>query len=276
MTDSSFSERNKSIYKEIAKTYNSYISFYEVTDDAVKDFPFGREDQPVHVSIATYYRLLITEILPDSIDRIIYLDGDIAVAGPLEDFYNTDIEGYPVAAVHDMSEVIQLRDKRLGYPIEEGYFNAGSILINLKFWRENNVYRDFLDVLLNHSQMIVFHDQDVMNYVFHGKIKWVDYRFNLQSGYFFKSYESKRNSDIIKAMKNPVVIHYCANPKPWQKTFMHPYKDIWLKYKAVSQWKDEKLSTITRCTPKELLRRALISLGIWHGRYITKRQVKRL
>ena len=43
-----------------------------------------------YISLATYYRLLIPELIPNE-DRILYLDCDIIVRKSLSDLYNRDL-----------------------------------------------------------------------------------------------------------------------------------------------------------------------------------------
>ena len=40
----------------------------------------------------TFYRLMVTKLLPESVDRILYLDGDIIVHGSIDEIYNTDFK----------------------------------------------------------------------------------------------------------------------------------------------------------------------------------------
>jgi len=68
-----------------------------------KDARSGNLDS---VQLATYptailFRLRIADLLPDSVDRVIYLDSDIAVRKPLGELWETELGEYPVGAVRD-------------------------------------------------------------------------------------------------------------------------------------------------------------------------------
>ena len=87
--------------------------------------------------VAVYYRLLAPRLLPTSLGKVLYLDCDIIVRRSLRELWNTDITGCALAAVPDLCE--KENGKALDLPIGAKYFNSGVLLINLWFWRENNV-----------------------------------------------------------------------------------------------------------------------------------------
>ena len=46
-----------------------------------------------HVSIAGYFRFLIPQILPDDVDKALFLDSDIIVRGSVAELYDQSIDG---------------------------------------------------------------------------------------------------------------------------------------------------------------------------------------
>ena len=56
-----------------------------------------------------YYRLAAHKFLPESVDRILYLDPDIIVLNPIREFYEMDFEGNLfIAAEHEFTARIAL------------------------------------------------------------------------------------------------------------------------------------------------------------------------
>ena len=53
-----------------------------------------------HISVETYYRFLIQSILPDY-DKVLYLDCDTIINADVADLYDTDVDGYMLAAARD-------------------------------------------------------------------------------------------------------------------------------------------------------------------------------
>jgi lipopolysaccharide biosynthesis glycosyltransferase len=193
-----------------------------------------------YITKATYYRLFFTEILPDHIDRIIYLDGDMIITGSLDELWNKDLSGYAVGAVTDMSESIH-DYARLGYDRTLGYFNAGMLLINLKYWRDHCVLDNFMAVINHHPEKIKYHDQDVLNICFKENKKKLDFKWNFQDGFIYKPEfmemdVEKYKDQIDKALTDQVVIHYTSAAKPWHKECLNPFKKEFEKYLSMTEW----------------------------------------
>ena len=246
MTNTEFSCENRASLKRVAEKYGNKISFYTITEEMTRALPFGRADQPKHVSIATYYRLFITEILPSDVHKIIYLDGDMIVRHNLQDLWDTDLAGVAVGVVHDMDEDKHCHNGHLPYDmITYGYFNAGMLLINLDYWRNHNSLETFISTLEKYSDKIIFHDQDVLNIVFHNKRIFLPLTFNYQSGFLYKQREQGFYKTIEKEInqykKNPSIVHYCAPDKPWKLECFHTYCKDWRKYFFISEWRNIKL-----------------------------------
>ena len=246
LTDDDFSEKSREALKNIAHKYRNEIFFYVISSEMTKDFPFGRADQPTHVSIATYYRLFITRVLPADVDKIIYLDGDIIVRGSLAPLWETDIDGYAMGTVHDMHEKHHIQTGRLPYNMQDdGYFNAGVLLVNVKYWRENNCIDTFMSIVQQNQDRLKLHDQDVLNIAFHDKKKWLSVTYNMQNGFLLKFQDKSSFPGIsgeIDIMKhNPVIVHFCAQDKPWKLECFHPYCKDWRRIFFLTQWRKDKL-----------------------------------
>lgn len=239
--------QDKDDLTQIVEKYGNKILFYGVDEQMLSSFTVGKAGQPGHITIATYYRLLLPLILPEKIDKILYLDADIIVRGDLMPFYDSDIEGYAVGAVTDMSSGLITIFNRLRYSERLGYFNAGVLLINLKYWREHNILGECFEFAQNYPDRIKFHDQDILNYVLRERKKLFPLTYNFQDGFIYTvpslSLE-KYEKEILEAEKDPVIIHYLAI-KPWFKRCVHPYKGEFLKYKAMTKWNKQSLATLT-------------------------------
>lgn len=57
-----------------------------------------RELTPPLAKPIVFARYIIPSLLPESIERVIYLDQDVLVQKDLVDLWDLDMEGYPVAA----------------------------------------------------------------------------------------------------------------------------------------------------------------------------------
>ena len=229
--------------KTIVCHYGKTISFYCVDKSVFHDFPIGNDYQAKHItSLATYYRLFITDFLPNSINKLIYLDGDMIIRGSLKSLWEMDISNYFLAGVPDVFCDSVSHYNRLLYPRELGYFNAGMLVINVKVWRELRLRDQFISFINNHQAKLAAHDQDVLNYVCRSNKLFVGCEYNMQTEYFYKDEYSpflwNRFDEIHNAQINPIVIHYTGADKPWKKKCVHPYKDEFIKYYQMTEWHD--------------------------------------
>lgn len=226
--------------------YGQKIRFYRMDDHLFSDFPIGKSYQTDHVgsSMATYYRLFLARVLSDDIEKVIYLDGDILVVDSLQELWDMDMSDKAIAAVADSYNNDITHYNRLRYPQKQGYFNAGVLLINLKYWREHKIDNIFLDYVANYPERLACHDQDVLNFVFKDAKIELPLKYNMLNEYWFDVRYSliswEYEQQIIDGQKNPVIIHFTCIPKPWYKNCKHPYKIMFEKYKSMSLWSNVK------------------------------------
>ena len=177
----------------------------------------------LHVTQATFYRLFISDMLPN-LERIIYLDCDIIVEADLAELWSLDLSGCGNAGVifgGDDTEV------RLGVPggLE---MNAGILVMNLDFWRQNDISRKCIEWLERTES--IFMDNDAMNVILHGAQKGVDERWNLNPIHFnVYSEESTYPSRIL---------HFAGAIKPWHKAYDFDFQDKYKKYLSLTPWID--------------------------------------
>jgi len=227
-----------------------------VNSSIVRKFPMPK-GVASHISIATYYRLFVAELLPKDISKIIYLDCDMIIRQSIEDLWNTDISGYALAAVYQYNEWADDNDtwKRLNIPKEFGYFNAGTLLINLSYWREKHVTKRFIDFISKYGNFIIFHDQDTMNAVLFNETLPLSCRWNVLTFFFsntLQMYHFPKNLDyyneFTKEVKySPAVIHFVSRPKPWEYGCDHTYKKEYYYYLSFTPWKNWKPKFNFKC-----------------------------
>lgn len=252
--------------KKITDKYGKTILFYNVNHSYLKNISIGNRGQQ-KLSISTYYRLFIGDILPRHIKKIIYLDGDVIVCDNLREFWNIDVENVALAGVPDDNLYygnIKQTYNRLKYPPNLGYFNAGVLLINLQYWREHNVIDIFLS-LINSKVIFMHHDQDILNSVFHEKKLFIPLKYNLMSSFLwqphYRNISWEYNEEIEQVARNPIIIHY-TGVKPWYKECDHPYKKEFLKYKALTEWKDSFLKNNYKLRVKKIVKKILFYFNL--------------
>lgn len=182
-----------------------------------------------YYSIEMYYRLLAPFILPDEVDRILYLDPDIINLNPVSNFYNQDFKGNLfVATTHDyLTKWIQpINNIRLNTLESKGYFNTGILLMNLPAIRLSKTKEDIFSGIELNKKRLLLPDQDVFNYLYWDSILEADWKiYNLDPRYYSKAnviFPKDYNLEWVE--KEVVFIHYCGKQKPWNKKEDYKYK----------------------------------------------------
>ena len=262
--DESVSNSDKDSLLNIAvNTPSIEIVFHTIDGHLFDSFP--NLGNGIYISKATYYRLYLTEILPNTIDKVLYLDCDMIVRKDLTDLWNTNIEEVAVGVTLDgMDGLIQLYN-RLAYPLEKGYFNAGMLLINLKYWREKNVFQQSLSFIEHHFDRIISHDQDVLNYVLQDSKKYVSFTYNFGECFLYEPQMMqfdyyKYKKEIDKVICDPIIVHYTIS-KPWRINCLNPFRTLFYQYRDETEWKGLPLEKPKR-TIKSIGKKILQELGL--------------
>jgi lipopolysaccharide biosynthesis glycosyltransferase len=209
----------------------------------VENFPIKERD---HVSLATYYRLFAPVILPKDMDRILYLDCDMIIDGPINSMYHDDIGNAALACVLDEDYMSEKKYDRLDLEYTRTYFNAGMLLINLDYWRRHNVYERCMECISRIPEKLILHDQDTLNVVLKDEVKHIPMKYNMQTAFLYTKtrLEDSVREELLETLDTPVIIHYTGSRKPWLRHYYHPYLDHFRYYLGISRWKDIPLTKI--------------------------------
>jgi len=191
-----------------------------------------------HVTIATYFRLLLDRLLPGDIDRIIYMDSDVLVTGPLASLWATDLENYAVAATIDsvVDRDPSVREK-VGLAPTSHYFNAGVLLIDLCRWRNEELGERALAFAIEHPELITWWDQCALNHVLRGRFKQLANEWNFQTAHLRWSKDGMCTADSLRELDAAKIIHFTGDLKPWHDLSAHPMKWLYWKYLRETDWR---------------------------------------
>lgn len=241
ITDDSLTDNDVMQLRTCTNEYraNNHLYFYKVNADEVRAKMKFKDG---FYKIQTFYRLLITDLIPETIDRVIYLDGDIIVRGSLLDLWQMPMDGFAIGAAQDAQEGKVEQFNRLQYSSTKGYFNAGVLLVNLKYWREHHLAAAFTDFASKHPERIVLNDQDILNYVCRDCKCDIPLKYNVQSGFLYNDSKAcfdvwKHPEELEEARTNPLILHYSGD-RPWEKGCTHPWREEWLSYRNETVWRD--------------------------------------
>ena len=217
------------------------IQWLDVTDMGLDGV---RLPWPDVVTKATCFRLLLPELLPSGIEKVIYLDCDTVVCGSLAELWATPLGGgHLVAAVHDAYTPWAGAPggtawRELDLPPSTPYFNAGVMVIPVERWLSEDLGRRAVD-LMNQRELI-YMDQCALNALIRGAWYALPPKWNLQSahvnGWHF-GWVVSGEAAMQEALDSPAIVHYSSGDvKPWQ-TSKHDLSNKWYEALDRTIWK---------------------------------------
>ena len=250
--DMGISDIHKKWIENIALQYNRKLTFLEklnIEKIAGTSIDVGRW----HIS--TFSRLFLSHILPEKIEKIIYIDCDMIIRHSLKDLWEMDMEGSWVMSADDCRGAMYR--KNIGIPEKSIYTNNGLMVIDLVAWKENNVETLFIDFIKKYNGDITYMDQGVLNGVFQPlhKVKLLPIKYNAQTAWYDLGYSGLNlcrkpvwaytQEEFNNGISDPVIVHFTtcfmSGTRPWFKRDNHAYRQEFLKYRSMTSWKDEPL-----------------------------------
>lgn len=124
-------------------------------------------------------RFSLPTLLPQTVDKALYMDADIVINSPLQDFLNTPLHDAVVAGVADAYPEFCLPSLK-EYDIKN-CINGGVLLMNLKAIREENMLSEvFAFIYANINNLnIKLADQDVLNILWQERLMLVEKIYNM-------------------------------------------------------------------------------------------------
>ncbi len=223
-----FSSKNKDRINKLKNNYDCNINFIDMKN----------QFDNLGFCSASWYRLLVADLLPEKYDKCIFLDDDIFVRIDLGEIYNTRLEDNYVAGV--LSAGYYIEEKHhcniLKIPSMKYYINTGMMLYNLKQIRKDNITQKFIEIS---NKNWPSYDQDVINTICYGKIKILPPKYNTMVRHLFinnvRLNDLYTKEEIKEAKNNPCLIHYLCEQKPWKG--FHRYGCYWWRLAIKTPYK---------------------------------------
>lgn len=262
ITDKFVPQEEKDKFQKLVNEHKSFLSIYEIDNDSLTDFP-----QTAHINYAAYYNLKASDILPDDVHRIIYLDGDMIINGDIRPLWEMDLKCNACAQALGGSFFDKGLYDRLKYPMNYGYYNNGVVLYDLDLLRQMNFSKNAIQYVIDNPDEVKWMDQDTINALLYDKTLRLPLRYNFQTLFFlnifWEQYDKAFREEVIRECANPIVIHYNGMAKPWDFHYYgFPYGLIWDKYCKMSLWKQAKQRKPVFKYIKFLIKRI-----VWHSSF---------
>jgi len=180
-----------------------------------------------------YYRLAAPYLLPESLDRILYMDVDTVVINSLTDLYQSDFEeNYFMGCTNTQLPLQKFNQVRLGIDVEKDvpYINTGVLMMNLPLLRENLDFQDIREFSEKKKQLLILPDQDILTALYGEHVKLINNLiYNLSDRTLITYNADPRNIEIDEGWvrENTSIIHYFGRNKPWKKTYVGILDDFY-------------------------------------------------
>lgn len=236
---------NKLKLKELVTSYGRNIEIIELNNlDNYFDFEFDSSGWPP----VTLARLLIDKLVPQEVDKILYLDSDVIVRRNLKKLWNLDMRDKIIGMSIEPTVNI---DRRIILGMENyPYYNAGVMLINLKKWREKKACQQIFDFFKGHGGKLFAADQDAINGTLKNDIYTLSPAYNSYNIYYQYPYKFMKKlmgkieyvskNDYDEAIDNPYIVHFLGEERPWREGNTHKYKNEYKFYLNKTVWKNAK------------------------------------
>ncbi|MEI3599659.1 MULTISPECIES: glycosyltransferase family 8 protein [unclassified Oceanobacillus] len=203
----------------------------------VEEKHFSNAPVVKHFTKEMYYRLLAYQMLPQELDRILYLDPDILVINEIRTLYDMEIsEHLYAAAFHDRSILSDINKIRFpGYEIDE-YYNSGVLLMNLERQRMEIKEEEIYKFVEENRKKLILPDQDILNGLYSAKIKNIDeilYNFDARF-YLYYRLANKNKIDMDYVIHNTAIIHFCGKKKPWHVNYSGKFHSLYKHYERIA------------------------------------------
>lgn len=221
-----------------------------------------------YITVSTWFRFAIASLLPQTVERVLYIDCDVAAAGDIAELFGTDMEGFAVAGVKDC--IWRKFVRRVGLPKDFHYFNAGVLLLNLEYWRRNDVQGRLFGFLAESPDNINLFDQSILNIVLKDEYRELPLEWNAQYVPPYLEESCYEAGEFSAAMRAPKLIHYVNKFKPWSEQFgwLNPLCVHFAKYMdCAPKYPDNKGKVFLRLFLKNIFRKPglLFRAAYWNN-----------
>lgn len=236
------SEESKKRLLSIGNQFKRHVTVIEL-GDLKERFPYEVDTGGFDLSIMA--RLFVGEMLPETAERVLYLDCDTVVCASLKRLWESNLDSNMVGAVMEPTIYSSVKET-IGLSPEDPYFNSGVLLIDMKRWRGEHAQKLLMDFYSSKGGKLFAGDQDTINGAFKGRIKPLPPRYNFFTNYRYFHYSHlTRLSPVYKmipeksfkeAKKHPVILHFMGDERPWKQWNLNHYRNIYDHYLSLTPW----------------------------------------
>lgn len=222
----------------------------------------------------TFGRMIIGDLLPDDVPRVLCLDSDMLIVDSLYELWNTDLLDCYIAGV-DSAPGLEMMKKTLHMEPGTLYCNGGMLLMDLSAIRRDGIehkYKEYIMNVFDSGKVLGAYEEEVINKCTQSKSLKLHPRYNLMTVNIVMDYDSfvkfrgainyYSKVEMEQAVRHPAIIHaintFYIQKRIWEKDTDSPYASEYKQYRAKTPWNDMPFIVIDR-SPKQILIKK-----VWH------------
>ena len=197
------------------------------------------------------FRFLIPQLFRGR-RKVLYMDCDVVVMRDIATLYETRLTANQYfGAVHDTLVLYWLHQendyfkRKLLLAKPENYFQSGILLMNLSALERDGIASK-LKLAMQQTKDLRFPDQDILNMVCAGHVRYLDGRWNVEyhvplwAPNYGEVMTQKEVTEYEKSYDDPWILHFCGGKKPWTNP-SYPLSELFWKYARQSPFYEELL-----------------------------------
>lgn len=232
--ESDISDINKNLIQNLSDGYNNVSIRFFNTKKFFEEFDYFHYS---YISVDTYSRLFIPDVM-SAYDKVVYLDSDVIINTDIAELYNIDLDNNAIAGNRNYILITSYRkkpefqnyyDNKLGINNIATCINAGVLVMDLNKLRKIDLFGCGLELLKKYKALL-YADEDIINKVCQGKIKYLssswNWRYLIDNALIFDHHLLSFAQEWAQGLYSQKIIHYLSKEKPWNEPRVY-YGEIW-------------------------------------------------
>lgn len=231
-------ERKKALKKVVGVKNNISLRFYNPEYLLADTNLYVNSENQSEVA---YYRLLVPFILKNYCCKVVVMDCDIILKDDIAKLLSVDLKGKIISASsdivyhawYDCDENLRnycKNDLKLKNP--KNYVNTGVVVVDVVLYRQKFTVESIIKIANERDYMI--QEQDILNFILEDNISELPIEWNtylpVNDGIknLIDNYASlKDKRKYYEAYKNSKLLHWAAQPKPWDNPAINLAEEWW-------------------------------------------------
>lgn len=222
----------------------------------------------------TFARMIVGQLLPKEVTRLLCLDSDMLILDSLIELWNTEMGGAYLAGV-DSAPGKAMMEKTLRIKPGTPYLNGGLYLMNLEKIRQDGIekrYVDYIRQMFDVGAPLGAYEEEVMNRCCLPHTLRLHPRYNLMTVNLVMRYDEfvrfrgavnfYSREEMEEAVRHPAIIHaintFYIEKRIWEKDSDSPYRDQYVDYRLKTPWASMPPMETRRTLKQKMMKK------VWH------------